>query len=296
MKELSQIKMISLIIFLVVTWGLAWPIFKISLSYTPPILFAGLRTLLGGILLFFLFYSKRKHIAWRENWSIYFISSIFNILILYGVNTVGLMYMPSGLFSVLVYLQPVIVGIFAWLWLGEPMTVLKIIGLIMGFLGVGAVSAGGFSGHIALVGIILALVTAVGWAFGAIYIKKVSHRVDSICLVTMQSIVGGIILTVVGSGTEEWSHIVWNTPYLIGLIYGITLGMAFPWIAYITLVNYGDASKVASYTFLVPLISVLCGTLFLHEPFSIYLLIGLLLIGAGIYLVNRKPLKQLEIR
>jgi drug/metabolite transporter (DMT)-like permease len=292
MKELSRTKMASLITFLVIVWGIAWPIYKIAIPYTPPLLFAGMRTCLGGLLLLILFYSKRQQIRWKANWSIYLISSIFNVMLLYGVQTIGLMYMPSGLFSVIVYLQPVLVGILAWLWLGESMTALKVIGLIMGFLGVGAVSVGGFSGHIATLGIFLALLTAVGWAIGTIYIKKVSHRVDSVWLVAFQCMLGGIILTAVGSVSEGWSNIVWNAPYLIGLIYGITLGIAAPWVVYFVLVNSGDASKVASYTFLVPLISVLCGTLFLHEPFTVYLLVGLLLIAVSIYLVNRKPFKQ----
>jgi drug/metabolite transporter (DMT)-like permease len=292
MKELTRTRMASLITFLVIVWGIAWPIYKMAIPYTPPLLFAGMRTCLGGLLLLILFYSKRKQIRWKANWSIYLISSVFNVMLLYGVQTIGLMYMPSGLFSVIVYLQPVLVGILAWLWLGESMTALKVIGLIIGFLGVGTVSAAGFSGHIAILGIILALLTAIGWAIGTVYIKKVSHRVDSIWLVAFQCMLGGIILTAVGSISEGWSNIVWNTPYLIGLIYGITLGIAAPWVVYFVLVNSGDASKVASYTFLVPLISVLCGTLFLHEPFTVYLLIGLLLIAVSIYLVNRKPFKH----
>jgi drug/metabolite transporter (DMT)-like permease len=296
MKELSRSKTIALITFLVIVWGISWPIYKIALAYTPPLLFAGMRTFFGGLLLVFLYLSKRKQIRWKENWPIYFISSVFNVIIFYGLQTVGLMYMPSGLFSVIVYLQPVLVGILAWLWLGERMTVLKVMGLIIGFIGVAAVSAGGLSGHIALIGIVFAIVTAVGWAIGTVYVKKVGHQVDSIWLVAFQCMIGGIVLSAFGSITEAWSQIVWNFPYLIGLTFGIVFGISASWVVYFTLVNSGDASKVASYTFLVPLISVFSGTLFLNEPFSMYLLIGLVLIGISIYLVNRKPKTQLGTR
>lgn len=294
MKKLSQSKTISLVTFLVIVWGISWPIYKIALEFTPPLLFAGLRTLIGGILLIVGYWSKRKEIRWKENWPVYLTSSLFNVALFYGLQTVGMMHMPSGLFSVIVYLQPVLVGIFAWLWLGELMTGLKVTGLIIGVFGVAAVSAGGLSGHIAVLGIVLALITAFSWAIGTVYVKKVSSQVDSIWLVAFQCTIGGIALTSVGSITEKWSDIVWNGHYLFGLVFGIVVGISTSWVVYFTLVNAGDASKVASYTFLVPVISVISGVLFLNEAFSSYLLVGLVLIGISIYLVNRKPKSSLS--
>lgn len=293
MRSLSRPQTIGLLAFLVAVWGVSWPIYKIALAYTPPLLFAGMRTLLGGLLLACLLFPKRSSVNWKENRSIYMISAVFNVILFYGMQTVGLMYMPSGLFSVIVYLQPVLVGLLAWLWLGERMTVSKVAGLLIGFLGVAAVSSGGFTGNIAALGIVFAIVTAVSWATGTVYVKKVSSRVDSMWLVAFQCIIGGVVLTAAGSVTEEWSSIVWNAPYLSGLVFGIVLGISASWIVYFTLVNSGDASKVASYTFLVPLVAVFSGTLFLGEPFTVNLLIGLVLIGISIFLVNRKPKSML---
>ena len=51
----------------------------------------------------------------------------------------------------------------------------------------------------------------------------------------------------------------------------------------------GESSKVSSFTFLVPLIAVLLGTIFLNEPFTPSLLVGLVLILSSIYMINRKP-------
>jgi len=51
MGNYSRTQTVLLIIFLVTVWALNWPLSKIALSYTPPILFVGVRTLLGGLLL-----------------------------------------------------------------------------------------------------------------------------------------------------------------------------------------------------------------------------------------------------
>lgn len=296
MKRLSRLQSLGLIAFLVIVWGASWPIYKIALDYTPPLLFSGMRTLFGGLLLTVLLFPRRHLIRWKQNYQVYLISAALNVVLFFGLQTVGLLHMPSGLFSVLVYLQPVLVGIFAWMWLGEPMTTSKLIGLIIGFMGVVTVSAGGFSGHIAVVGIIIALGSGISWALGIVYIKKEGHRVDSLWLVALQFLLGGIVLTAAGSMTEEWTSIVWNASYLFGLVFGILIGIIASWAVYFKLVKSGDASQVASYTFLVPLIAVFSGTLFLKEPFTINLVIGLILIGLSIYLVNHKSaaLKQVQ--
>ncbi|KAF6578280.1 DMT family transporter [Paenibacillus sp. EKM212P] len=288
MGELTTAKRMMMIALLVVLWGISWPIYKVALEFTPPLLFAGLRTLLGGLLLGVILVPRWNRIRWKENWRVYAISGIFNVVLFYGLQTVGLMYVPSGLFSVLVYLQPVLVGIFAWMWLGEAMSRLKVIGLVIGFLGVAAVSVGGFSGHVAVAGVIIAIITAVSWALGTVYVKKVNQRVDSLWLVAFQCTLGGIVLTGAGTVTESWSDIVWNVPYVSGLIFGTVLGISLSWLLYFTLVNSGDASKVASYTFLVPVISVFVSSLVLGEAITAFLLIGLILIGLSIYLVNRR--------
>lgn len=116
---------------------------------------------------------KYKSLRFKENWRIYVISSLFNIILYYGLQTVGLNYMPAGLFSAVVFLQPVLLGLFSWIWLGETMYGLKIIGLILGSIGVFTLSATSFNGNESSVsGVILALCTALFWSFGVVYTKK----------------------------------------------------------------------------------------------------------------------------
>ncbi|MFP3393112.1 DMT family transporter [Brevibacillus sp. SIMBA_040] len=281
-----SIKTTIAIASLVFIWGISWAIYKMALAYTPPILFAGMRSLIGGVLLALCLLPKWKKINWRENWPKYCISAVLNTLFFYGIQTVGLVYLPGGLFSVLVYFQPILIGLFAWMWLGERMTWIKVTGLTLGFLGIVSVSADGFTGQVSAIGVVLGLLTALTWALGVIYVKKESAKVDSLWMVAMQSLLGGAVLTVMGAGLESWSDIVWNTQYLIGLGYGSTFGVPIAIAIYFSLVNAGEASKVAAFTFLVPLIAVITGTIFMDEPITYTLLAGLLLIVVSIYLVN----------
>ncbi|HEX7055915.1 MAG TPA: DMT family transporter [Bacilli bacterium] len=287
MGQASRKKTIFSLTFLIVVWGISWPVYKIVLNYTPPILFAGMRTLLGGMFLALLFLPQWRLIRFRDTWPIYLISALLNTALFYGVQTVGLLYLPEGLFSVIVYLQPVLVGIFAWLWLGESISLKKIAGLLIGFLGVAVISAESLTGRISWLGILLALITSASWAVGVIYVKKAGNRADSMWLVALQSIIGGIVLTLLGLIAENVSQIVWNQTYVIGLTFSGIFVIAFAWVVYFNLVKAGEVSKVASFTFLVPLIAVFIGTVFLREPFTVFLVIGLILIVTSIFLVNR---------
>ncbi|CAM2867928.1 DMT family transporter [Paenibacillus sediminis] len=292
MGKLSRTQTILMIAFLVIVWGVNWPLSKIALQYTPPVLFSGMRTFLGGLLLLIVAVPRFQKLNLRETWYIYLLSSLFNVVLYYGLQTIGLRYLPAGLFSAIVFLQPVLVGLFSWMWLEEKMYGLKIVGLILGFAGVGIISSSGVSGHISIPGILLALGSALSWALGTVYVKKTSGMVDSIWLVTIQLIVGGLFMTIIGSGVESWSEISWNASYIICLLFISIFVIAIGWIVFYKLIDSGEASKIASYTFLIPLVAILIGTIFMNEPFTMTLLVGLILILVSIYFVNRTPRKR----
>ncbi|PKG22993.1 DMT family transporter [Niallia nealsonii] len=288
MKQLSRKKTILLLTFLVMVWGVNWPLSKMALSYSPPILFAGIRTVLGGLILLLFAIPRYKKLHFKETWHYYLLSAFLNIILFYGLQTIGLGYAPAGLFSAIVFIEPVLLGIFCWLWLGEQMYGLKIFGLILGFIGILIISAGGFTGDISPIGIFLALGSALAWGLGTVFIKKIGNRVDSIWMVTVQLIMGGFFLMLGGSSLENWSVIKWEVPFIMNLLFISTFVIAFGWLAFFILVGSGEASKVGSFTFLIPLIAIMFSSFLLKEPITLNLIIGLLFVVTSILFVNIK--------
>lgn len=283
-----------MLVLLILFWGASWPIYKIAVPYTPPLLFSGLRAFLGGVLLTILIWKSRQQIQWKKHWKKYVVSAFFNCVLFFGLQTIGLNFLPGGLFSVLVYVQPILLGVFAWLMLDEYLSGIRVIGLIIGFIGILIASWDGLSYHVSVIGVTLALATGVAWAYGVICVKKVSKEINAFWMVAIQSMIGGLFLLINGVMFESWSDIVWNGPFLFGLIFGVTIGMPAAYIIYYTLINKGEASKVGSATFLVPIISVLIGVVFLDETLTMKLLIGMILVGISIYLVNFNEKKAKE--
>lgn len=285
-KESSKLTSYILLTLLIVIWGVSWPIYKNGVSFMPPLLFAGVRAFIGGIILFFIAWQNRHFLQFRKNWHYYVISATLNIVLYLGIQTVGLIYLPGGLFSVLVYFQPVLLGILAWLFLGEGMTITKIIGLILGFVGILLVSIDGLTIHLSIIGVTLALATAFVWASGVVYVKKNKERVDPYWMVVMQLIIGGSVLLIAGFIIEDVQLISWNGELISSIIWGSTAGMAIAQFLYYKLINEGEASKVGAFTFIVPIISVIISSIFLDENITVNLFFGMLLVGTSIYLVN----------
>lgn len=281
-------KNIALLIFLVIVWGINWPLSKIALTYAPPLLFAGIRTVIGGLILILAALPKWRALQFRKLWPVYLTSAFLSIVFYYGFQTIGLQYMPSGLFSAIVFLQPVLLGIFAWIWLGERMYGLKIFGLLLGFLGVASLGIGGLNGSVSAIGVVLALASALSWALATVYTKRNSGRVDMLWMTAMQIMIGGIILLSAGSAVESWSDITWSTAFVVNTLFISVFVIALGWMVYFKLINEGEAGKVGSFTFLIPLISIGSSVVLLNEQITLNLVVGMLLIIGSIILVNVK--------
>ncbi|MCL6592834.1 MAG: DMT family transporter [Alicyclobacillus sp.] len=273
---------------LVLAWGLSWPVYKAALTSTPPLLFAGMRTLLGGLLLAIPLLFSRRPVQLRACWPSYAWTTLFNVIGFYALQTLGLRFMPEGEFTSIVYLQPVLVGLMAWWWLGEGMNARKLCGLCVGFAGVAILGFGRSGQPWSLPGVVMALGTAVSWAAGTVYAKRVHGKVDVLWLVALPCTAGGALLTVAGLAAENVYALHSTFAYWTGLLYGGVMGVAVSWLLYYHLVQQGEASRVAAWTFLVPLLAVAVGVVWLHEQLTWTLLAGLGLVAVSIFLVNRR--------
>ena len=279
-------------VLLVVFWGSAFSAIKVGLGYSPPVLFAGTRTLLCGVAmtLVALVWGGRANL--RRDWPVYLLLAALNVVLFIGFQTFAVLYMPSGSAAVVIYLQPILVGLLSFLILDEPLSVAKGVGLLLGFSGVVMVSAASFFGATATLGMPAGVAFGVGsalcWALGTVYFKKYGKKVSTLWSVAVPFSLGGVVLTGLGLALEPFSGISWTGAFVASWLYTALVGTGLAWILWLGLVRVGEASRVAAYVFFVPLVSVLLGALLLDESLSPSLVVGAALVVSGIYLVNRK--------
>jgi O-acetylserine/cysteine efflux transporter len=274
---------------LVLFWGSAFSVVKVGLEYSPPMLFAGLRTLMGGlvILLAAVVWGGSPHL--RRDWPIFLLLAAFNVVFFFGFQTLAVLYLPSGTAAVLEYLQPMLVGLLAWMILGESLSLAKIVGLIVGFSGIVAVSAGSILGNISPAGVVFEAGSAFSWALGTVFFKRYEARVSTMWAVAIPFVAGGMVLTLSSFAVESWSEVSPKATLFASLTYVSLVEIALAWLIWFGLVRAGEASRVAVYVFFVPLVSIVIGAIFLGERLTTSLLIGTVLIVTGIHAVNRSP-------
>jgi O-acetylserine/cysteine efflux transporter len=276
-------------VLLVLFWGSAFAAVKVGLGYSPPVLFAGMRSFVGGLTI------TAVALAWGgkpnlgRDWGVFSLLTLLNVVLFLGLQTFAVMLLPSGTAAVVIYLQPILIGVLAWFVLGEPLSAGKILGLLLGFAGIVAVSSGGFSGEISAAGVAFAVASALAWALGTVYFKRVQERVSMLWAVALPFLSGGILLSMLGLATERPAEISWTGPYVASLLYSGLVGTGLAWVLWLGLIRAGEASRVAAYVFFVPLVSVVIGAFFLDERLGVSLLVGAALVVCGIYLANRTP-------
>jgi len=283
--------LLLLFALLVLFWGTAFAAIKIGVSYCPPLLFAGLRALLGGAVMVPLALARDGVPDLRRGWRAFALLSLLNVVLFFGLQTYAVLLLPSGSAALLVYLQPILVGLLAWPLLGERLSAGGVAGLLLGFAGIAVVGAGSLSGGLEALspaGVALGAASALAWAAGTVCFKMVQDGVSTLWSVAVQFVAGGGVLTAAGALVEGWGRVAWGAgAFWASLLYASLVGVSLAWIIWFSLVRAGEASRVSAYIFAVPLTAVAVGVIFLDEPFGPALLLGAALVVAGIYLVNR---------
>ena len=172
------------------------------------------------------------------------------------------------------------------------LTATKVVGLLLGFAGIVAVSSGGLldaAGEVTLVGVVSGVASALAWAMGTVGFKKYEARISTLWAIALPFLAGGAALTVLGLFIEPLSGVSWSGPLFSSVLYSAFIGTGLAWMLFFGLVRAGEASRVASFIFVVPLAAVVIGAVVLDEALGLSLLAGAALIVSGIYLVNRTP-------
>lgn len=280
---------VAAFVLLILFWGSTFSAIKIGVSEAPPVLFAGFRGIIGGTVVALIALVWGGSPDLRRCWPVYGLLALFNFVLFVGLQTVAIMYLPSGMAAVLIYLQPILTGFLAWPFLGEPLGPAKVSGLLLGFCGIVVVSVGGFSGDVSGTGIVLAAASGVAWSIGTVYFKYTQGRAPMLWAIAISFLVGGVVITTAGLLTESVAEISWNGAFVASLLYASVIGTALAWLLWLGLVRAGEASRVAAYVFFVPLVGIAIGSVVLHEPLSLSLLLGTAFVVSGIYLINRSP-------
>jgi len=262
---------------------------KVGLKFVSPLNFVMQRFFFASIaLLPVLFWKKKNFPRDRKTWLKLFILSLIHAACITSTN-IGLMYESSGLSSLFTYTQPLFVFCLAIPFLNEWASVIRALGVVMGFSGVAVLYAERISLTTnALNPISLLILGAFLWAVTVIYYKKLLSYVDPV-LVNIVQFFTGFMFLFLAALVFEGLTFNGTALYLFAVLYVSILGYAVASTIWLLLIRDEETIIVSTSSLLVPAIALVFGWIFLGETIEASLVLGFTLILAGIYLVNRSP-------
>lgn len=198
---------------------------------------------------------------------------------------------PAGLSALIVSLNPIIIAIFSGLVLQISISKREWFGLFLGLLGVIIVLIGASSwkGVITLQGIAWLCFSLAGIVAGTLLQKRYAQHVDLITGSTYQYAAALLFFSVL-SFSLETGRVEWNLNLMLTIAWLVIVLSIISILLLLYMIRHGDATKVASYFFLVPPVAAFWGWLFFDEQWSWVTLSGASLVIIALILI--KPMKQ----
>ncbi|MCT4655853.1 MAG: DMT family transporter [Cohaesibacter sp.] len=188
--------------------------------------------------------------------------------------------------AILIFTNPLWVGLIAPLLLGERLKMPILIGLVMGVAGITlAIGIEAVDGD--LIGCLYALSGGMVWALSTLLQKRLALTIKPLALAFWHMLIGGTLLIVAGWIQGDASILA-----LSGWDWGLFLWLAIPSSSgafglWAIALAKGGASHASSFLFLTPLFAVLLSFLMLGTAMSLLQLVGGALIFIAIWLINR---------
>lgn len=285
--------MLAWIVLLVLgaIWGASFLFIKVGGEQIPPFTFVLGRTLFASLVLFAVLRAQGKTIPReRRLWNTLIAMGIFNGVIPYTLITWGETHISSGLASILNAAMPLFTVLLAhYTTHDEKFTPSKIIGVLIGFIGVVIVFIPELRAGIQIEfwGQFAVVVAALSYAIATVLARRRLRGVSSVVASAGQLGTAALWMLPLSLVFDQPWTLRPALPAIASLLTLSLLGTAFAYILYYWLIEKTGATRTSLVTYLLPIFGVMWGALLLHEPIEWEAMVGLVLIIAGVALVNR---------
>ncbi len=296
----------ALAVLVTFIWGVNFTFIAWGLESFPPLMLTALRFFFTAVpLVFFL-----KPPKFNRTLLIYAIGTfVMQYAFVFTAMHLGA---SAGLTALLLQIQIFITVLLAYFILGEAVSRMQIIGMLVGVLGLSVIALN-LGGDMPLAGFVCILIAAIGWSFGNIASKQASTQatqqrsdgaiipsnternkasaLSALALVVWGGLIACVILTLSSLifETEAWQLATFNEASLkswlsLGFIVYVSTLIGFGLWAH--LLSQNTASKVMPFALLVPVFGMTTSVLLTGEVVTWWKMLAMILILSGLVLAN----------
>ena len=289
----------------VILWGASFPLTKAALAYLGPTTIALMRwAISAGALILWLAWKRRLPVAaqmLRRDGRTAVWVALVGITLFYFLENLALRYTTATNAGVLSNFIAIFMVLIGTIWLGERLSGVEWGAMAAAFVGAVIVSQG--AGHLQLAGAGLVgdLLMLAASFLGAVYSvggKGLVARYPADVVTTVVATLGALLLLPIaliesgglGGLTADLLTLPWQT-WAALLLLGLGAGaLANLW--WLQLLSHTDASRAALVLFLIPVVSTILAVAWLGEPLTPTIVLGALLVLAGVVVVQQHTAAQ----
>jgi drug/metabolite transporter (DMT)-like permease len=280
-----------------ILWGGSFFFNGVVLKELPPFTLVFLRVALAALILLPLLWLCRiRFPIGLSGWKPFIAIGLFNNVLPFSLIVVGQTFIPSALASILNATTPLFTVAVMTAAREEKLQARRIAGVIVGLIGVVILRGDGFGLERGLgLGILLCLAAALSYGVSALVARRLPSDVPPLGAATFQLLVSAAMMIVVAGVVER----PWRLPMpgattwfaVIGLA---ALSTALAYIVFFQILRRSGATNVMLVTLLIPVIAILLGVLVLGETISLREIMGALVIGSALLLIDGRVLKVFQ--
>ena len=272
-----------------VLWASASTATKIGLKVAQPFVISICRFFIAGLIMLFISHGiRRNRMPVKTEWRQLMLFGLLNISIYLGLYIIAMQNVSAGLGSLFIAVNPVMISFISAGLFGHRITLVNIISLTLCIAGVILAALPLLQNSYATAGGLLLMVAAMlAYSLGTIYFtKKNWSNLHVLTINGWQTILGGLFLLPILLLTYKEQQNTFDINF-----WGGTLWLAGPVsnvavLCWLQLLNK-TASTAAYWLFLCPIFGFLISNITLNEPLSLFTLWGVILVIAGLFIVQQ---------
>lgn len=281
-----SLKQLAALFTLGALWGASYIFIRVAVEPIGPIMLMFLRAALTAVILLAYARARRISLEIRAHWHKFLVLGFFGSALPFTLIAWAELTVTGSMAAILMSTTPLFTAFVAAVGLGEPLTPYKLIGALLGIVGV-SITVGGspLALNPAVVAATLALLLAtLSYAIGGVFAKRCFAGVDNLSMSTGQLLSAAIIL-------GPFSAFDLPLPEVTAVVALATLGLvvlctAFAYQLYYYLVISAGPLHALTVTLLIPVFGLIWGALLLDERVSAGMIAGLLIVLFSIGLVT----------
>ena len=285
-----------LLCFNALGWGLNFPVLKLGLAFSPPMLFTCMRMALGTLAMFIIAgLLGVLRLPRRGDLPILLSVGVLQNMAFITLVTLGVQYLPAGRAAILAYTTPIWVVPAAALFLGERFTLPRAMGVGLGLAGLLTVFnplSIDWSNHDVFIGGGLIMLGTILWTAGLIHVRRHHWQGDVLSLIPWQLLTSVLALLPLALLLESPSQIDWEPSFVWMLVFSGAIASGICVAAQVAAIRSLPAVSLSLSSASVPAVGMLAAVWFLHEIPTRSDLTGFALIALGILVVGLADRRQ----